>query len=327
MPDDPLLELARSGQLGQAEVLAAQTERMLEDRRSDALVEAFTGQWLELRKLAGASFDTNLYPQFSSELKDDLRRETLLFADSLLRENQPVIEFLIADYTFLNGRLAKFYDIEGIDKQSDFHRVSLAGSRRRGVLTHGSLLMLTSYPNRTSPTRRGNWILEAILGEEPPPPPDNVPDLDQTVTATPHLSLREQLEQHRVNPTCVSCHRTMDAIGFGLENYDAIGRWRDVDKDQTIDATGDLPSGEKFQSPQELIEILARRETDFVRHLSSKLLTFALGRGMEYYDRTTLDAIVTHTKTEGHRFQDIIQQVVLSRPFRMRRGPGLDQAR
>ena len=318
MPDDELFALARSGRLSDPDVLVKQVNRLLADQRSAAMIEGFFGQWLELRKLSSSSFDTALFPQYSTELKDDLRRETLLFVESLVRDNRPALELLVADYSFLNGRLAGFYGIDGIDKKADFRRVSLTGSRRQGVLTHGSLLMLTSYPNRTSPTRRGNWILEAILGEEPPPPPDNVPELERTQAAAPNLSLREQLEQHRVNPTCVSCHRTMDAIGFGFENFDAVGRWREKDKDRPIDSAGDLPSGEKFQSAHELIAILSRREEDFVRHLSSKLLTFALGRGVEYFDRVALDEIVQKTKPESHRFQDIIREVVLSRPFRMR---------
>ncbi|QDT36581.1 DUF1592 domain-containing protein [Stratiformator vulcanicus] len=318
MPDEELFELARTGQLSRPDVLAQQADRLLRDKRSDAMIDGFFGQWLELRKLSGASFDQNLFPQYSTELKDNLRQETLLFVESLVRENRPALELLVADYSFLNGRLARFYGIDGIGRKSDFQRVSLKGSQRQGVLTHGSLLMLTSYPNRTSPTRRGNWILEAILGEEPPPPPANVPELERTQAAAPDLSLREQLEQHRVNPSCVSCHRTMDAIGFGFENFDAIGRWRDHDKDRPIDSAGDLPSGESFQSSRELIAILSKREEDFVRHLSGKLLTFAIGRGVEYYDRVALDEIVQRTKPRSHRFQDLIREVVLSRPFRMR---------
>ena len=180
--------------------------------------------------------------------------------------------------------------------------------------------MLTSFPNRTSPTRRGNWILETILGEEPPPPPENVPELEQTRAASPELPLRQQLELHRVNVTCVSCHRTMDAIGFGFENFNAIGQWREREHDQPIDAAGDLPSGEKFNSPKELIHLLSQRQDDFVRHLASKLLTFGLGRGLEYYDRAALDEIVENTRSNGFRFQDIVREVVLSRPFRWHRG-------
>jgi hypothetical protein len=176
--------------------------------------------------------------------------------------------------------------------------------------------MLPSYPNRTSPTRRGNWILETILGEEPPPPPDNVPELAATQAAQPKLPLRKQLELHRTNAVCASCHRTMDSIGFGLENFDAIGRWRDRDQGQPIDSVGDLPSGEKFSTPRELVEILAKRKDDFARHLASRLLTYALGRGLEYTDRPALDEILKRTRADEFRFQDLIREVVLSRPFR-----------
>ena len=320
MPDDELLGLAAAGRLQDSEVLAQQVERMLADPRSAAFVEAFFGQWLELRKVLDVSVDRALFETFSTELKDDLRTETMLFVESIVRENRSAVDLLTADYSFLNGRLAEHYGIKGVDKKADFAKVSLVGTPRRGVLTHGSVLLLTSYPNRTSPTRRGNWILETILGEEPPPPPDNVPQLEQTQAASPDLPLRKQLELHRVNPTCVSCHRTMDAIGFGFENFDAIGRWREQDRGQPIDASGDLPSGETFAGPDELIGHLSRREAAFVRHLSGKLLTYALGRGLEYYDRPALDDIAAATRPDGYRFQDIVREVVLSRPFRLHRG-------
>ena len=282
MPDDTLLDLAAKGTLHEPQTLAAQVERLLADPRGAAFTEAFFGQWLGLRKVPEVTMDRGTFKTFSTELKDDLRRETTMFVESILRENRPALELLTADYSFLNGRLAAFYGIAGIDRKAEFQRVSLQGTPRQGVLTHGSLLMLTSYPNRTSPTRRGAWILETILGEEPPPPPPNVPELERTRAAAPNLSLREQLVQHRVNPTCVSC---------------------------------DLPGGKAFKSPQELIGILARRDEDFVRHLSSKLLTFALGRGVEYYDRVALDEIVRQTKPGGFRFRDLVREVALSRPF------------
>ena len=316
MPDDTLLDLAARGTLHEPQTLAVQTERLLGDARGAAFTEAFFGQWLGLRKVPEVTMDRTNFKTFSTELKDDLRRETSMFVESIVRENRPALELLTADYSFLNGRLAAFYGIPGIDRKAEFQRVSLRGTPRQGVLTHGSLLMLTSYPNRTSPTRRGAWILETILGEEPPPPPPNVPELERTRAAAPTLSLREQLVQHRVNPTCVSCHRTMDAIGFGLENFDGIGKWRGSDQGRPIDASGDLPGGKAFKTPQELIGILARRDEDFVRHLSSKLLTFALGRGVEYYDRVALDEIVRKTKPDGFRFRDLVREVVLSRPFR-----------
>jgi hypothetical protein len=319
-PDDTLLDLAAHKRLHAPDVLAAQIERMLADPRSGAFVEGFFGQWLELQKLMEVNVDRELYEAFSTELKDDLRTETTLFVESIVRENRSVLDLLTADFSFINGRLAKFYGIKGVVKDADFQRVSLAGTPRRGLLTHGGILMLTSYPNRTSPTRRGNWILETILGEEPPPPPQNVPELEQTQSASPDLPLREQLKLHTVNPTCVSCHRTMDAIGFGFEHFDAIGQWRDDDRGKQIDASGDLPSGETFTGAVELIEHLARREEAFVRHVAAKMLTFALGRGVEYYDRVAIDRIVEQTRGERYRFQDIIRQVVLSRPFRLQRG-------
>jgi len=315
MPDDTLLALAAKGTLHEPQTVAEQVERLLTDPRGAAFTEAFFGQWLDLRKVPEVTMDRGTFKTFSTELKDDLRRETTLFVESILRENRPALELLTADYSFLNGRLAAFYGIPGIHRKAEFQRVSLTGSPRQGVLTHGSLLMLTSYPNRTSPTRRGAWILETILGEEPPPPPPNVPELEQTRSAAPNITLREQLVQHRVNPTCVSCHRTMDAIGFGLENFDGIGQWRDTDQGKPIDASGDLPGGKAFKTPQELIAILSKRDEDFVRHLSSKLLTFALGRGVEYYDRVALDEIVRKTKPGGFRFRDLVREVAMSRPF------------
>jgi hypothetical protein len=314
-PDDELLALAAKGTLHEPQTLAAQAERLLADPRGAAFTEAFFGQWLDLRKVPEITMDRGAFKNFSTELKDDLRRETTLFVESIVRENRPALELLTANYSFMNGRLAAFYGIPGIDRKTEFQRVSLTGTPRQGVLTHGSLLMLTSYPNRTSPTRRGAWILETILGEEPPPPPPNVPELERTRAAAPNLSLREQLVQHRVNPTCVSCHRTMDAIGFGLENFDGIGKWRDQDQGRPIDASGDLPGGKAFKTPQELIGILSKRDEDFVRHLSSKLLTFALGRGVEYYDRVALDEIVRKTKPGGFRFRDLVREVAMSRPF------------
>jgi hypothetical protein len=320
MPDDELFALAAQGRLQDPAVLTAQVQRMLDDPRSEAFIEGFFGQWLGLRKLPDVSVDLKLFPDFSTELRDDLRRETTLFVTALVRDNLSALDMLTADYTYVNGRLAKFYGLPGVDKATaEFRRVSLAGTARQGILTHAGILLLTSYPNRTSPTRRGNWVLETILGEEPPPPPDNVPELEQTQAAAPDLPLRQQLERHRTDATCASCHRVIDAIGFGLENFDAIGRWRDRDRGQPIDPSGDLPSGEHFRSPRELIDILAKRDEDFARHLASRLLTYALGRGVEYYDRPARNAIVDHTRTEGFRFRDMIREVVLSRPFRWQR--------
>lgn len=320
MPDEELRRLADAGELSDAATLTRQVERMLGNPRSEAFVTNFFGQWLELRKLEGMRADPELFPDFSSELRADLAGETLQFAADLVRENRPAIELLTGEHTFANGRLAKFYGFPGIPKdQDEFVRVALGETPRRGVLTQGSVLFLTSYPNRTSPTRRGNWILTTILGDEPPPPPPDVPELEENEAVEEHLTLREQLVQHRVNPTCVSCHETMDAIGFGFENFDAIGRWREKDGGHPVDSAGVLPSGESFANAGELIEILAGKEEAFVSHLANRLLTFGLGRGTEYYDRLAVETIVANTKEDGHRFRDLIREVVLSRPFRMQR--------
>ncbi len=320
MPDEELLLLAEEGQLSLPAVTSRQIARLLADDRSEAFVENFFGQWLELRKLAGVRADAELFPEFSSELKDQLQRETLLFAGSIVRENRSALDLLKADYTYVNGELAAFYGVPGVPKGQDgFQRVSLAEAPRQGILTHGSILMLTSFPNRTSPTVRGNWILTNILGDEPPPPPPNVPELEDNEAVEEHLSLREQLIQHRTNATCASCHQTMDAIGFGLENFDAIGQWRTMDGEFPVDAGGELPTGEAFSDAKELVEILASREEEFVSHLVSRLLTFALGRGTEYYDRVAIEEILANTKGEGYRFQDLIREIALSRPFRMQR--------
>jgi len=320
MPDEELRRLAEKGQLSQPDVTARQVARLLADDRSQAFVKNFFGQWLELRKLAGVRADAELFPEFSSELKDQLQKETLLFAGSIVRENRSALDLLKADYTYINGELAEYYEIPGVPKgQDDFQRVSLAQAPRQGILTHGSILMLTSFPNRTSPTVRGNWILTNILGDEPPPPPADVPGLEDNEAVQEHLSLREQFIQHRTNATCASCHETMDAIGFGLENFNAIGQWRTMDGEFPVDAGGELPTGESFASAKELVEILASREEEFVSHLVSRLLTFALGRGTEYYDRIAIEEILANTQADGYRFQDLIREIALSRPFRLQR--------
>ena len=315
LPDEELFTLAARKQLTDPAVLAAQVDRMLRDPKSEAFIEGFFGQWLGLRKVLDVQVDRKLFPEFGTELREDFRRETLLFVSSLIQDNAGALNLLNADYTFLNERLAKFYGLKDPIKGSEFRRVSLAKTPRRGVLTHGSILTLTSYPNRTSPTRRGNWVLETLLGDEPPPPPENVPELASTQAAQPNLPLRKQLELHRINPSCVACHQTIDAIGFGFENFDAIGRWRDQDKGYPIDSSGELPGGAKFANPRELIEILCQRDEDFIRHLAGRMLTYALGRGVEYYDRPALDQILERTRGNGYRFRDLIREVVLSRPF------------
>ena len=321
MPDDELLQLAGDGRLSDEGVIAQQVDRMLDDPRSTALIENFAGQWLGLRKLhtAEISPDKTRYPQWNDQLRHDVERETLLFFESIVRENRSVLDLLDARYTFVNGRLAELYglpDVEG----DEFRKVDLTDTRRGGLLTQPSILVLTSYPDRTSPVRRGNWVLTNILGDEPPPPPPAVPSLEETRTANPNASLREQMELHRSDPNCASCHRVMDAIGFGLENFDAIGRWREQDGEHPIDSVGELPTGETFHGPAELIDILGSRKDEFTRCLTEKLLTYALGRGLEYYDRCAVDRIVSVTAADEYRFKTLVKAIATSRPFLLRTG-------
>ena len=322
MPDEELFALAESGEIQQDDVLAAQVKRMLAHPRSEHFKAEFFRQWLDLRKLRSLSIDDEVFKAFSLDLKRDVETETLLFVGSIIEDNGTILDMLTADYSFINKRIAKVYGIAGFES-SEFQRVSLRGMPRRGLLTQPSILMLTSYPNRTSPTKRGNWILEAILGDEPPDAPANVPTLEEAQASKPDLTLRDHLELHRTNPTCASCHATMDPIGLGLENFNAIGEWRVTDGGLPVNASGELPDGSTFDEPLELLEILIAREDDFARNFVRKLMTFALGRGLEYYDRVAVDDVLAHTAADGYRIVDIAQEVVLSRPFRLQRGDPL----
>lgn len=315
MPDEQLFELARSGELTKPDVLVAQAKRMLADPKSRALVDDFAGQWLQLRDVSRLQPDRDKFPAFDDELRTAMRRETELFFENMIRENRNVLEFLNADFTFVNERLAKHYGIDGITG-AEFQRVSLAAGRR-GVLTHAGILMLTSNPTRTSPVKRGKWILDNILAEPPPPPPANVPELDEDGETLG--SLREQMEQHRENPACAVCHTKMDAIGFGLENFDAIGAWRDRDGRFEINAGGELPGGHKFNGAGDLMQILAEeKKTEFSRCLTSKMLTYALGRGLSSYDRCAVNEIVAALEQGEYRFGNLVAAIVTSDPFTQR---------
>ncbi|MCA8994940.1 MAG: DUF1592 domain-containing protein [Planctomycetaceae bacterium] len=320
MPDDELFELAKQNRLHEPDVLEAQTRRMLKDERADALIENFAGQWLGLRKLATNEVapDPEVYPEFNDMVRYDFWKETELFFRDILRENRSIYDMVDARYTFVNDRLAKIYGIEGVEGP-EFRRVVLTDGHRAGLLTQGSILTLTSYPTRTSPVKRGQWVLENLLGTPPPAAPPVVPALEETQKANPNLSFREQLELHRKDPTCASCHKLMDDIGFGLQNFDAIGRWRERDGEFPIDATGTLPTGESFEGPIELIEILRNRKEQFGRCLSEKLLTYAIGRGVEYYDKCAIDEILAELERDD-RFETLVVAIVKSRPFLMRRG-------
>jgi hypothetical protein len=295
---------------------------MLKDPKAEALIRNFGGQWLNLRLLDEATRDPRRFPGFDERLRRAMQRETELLFETVLREDRSVLDFLTADFTFVNEVLAKHYGLPPRIQGDQFQRVTLSGTPRRGVLTQASILTLTSNPSRTSPVKRGKWILENILGTPPPEPPANVPPLEATQKATPNATLREQMVLHRKDPVCASCHRMMDDLGFGFENFDAVGRWRDRENDRPIDAAGELPSGERFTGAAELIRILGQRREEFARALTRKMLVYALGRGLQYYDQCTVDRVVAELKQNGDRFSVLIAGIVTSEPFRMRRGDG-----
>ena len=325
IPDEPLLALAEQGRLRDPLVLQQQVERMLDDPRAEAFVQNFGGQWLQLRNLETITPDPDAFPGFDESLRQAFRRETELFFGSVLRENRSVFDLLDADYTFLNQRLADHYGIRGV-YGPQFRRVALdpaTRARRGGLLGQGSILTVTSYPNRTSVVQRGKWILENLLGSPPPPPPPDVPDLKPKASDGRLLSMREQLNLHRANAVCASCHARMDPIGFALENYDGIGKWRNKDAGQTIDASGKLPDGTVFNGPAELKKILlAGHRDEFAMTVTEKLMTYALGRGLEARDAPTVRAILRETTKENYRLPALVRAVIRSQPFQMSRAAG-----
>ncbi len=320
IPDDELLKLAEEGRLKVPAVLQQQVRRLLDDPRSQALVNNFGGQWLHLRNLETITPDPDVYPVFDEGLRQSFRRETELFFESILRENRSVLELLDADYTFLNQRLAEHYGIRGV-YGPQFRRVALddsARANRGGLLGQGSILTVTSYPNRTSVVQRGKWVLENLLGAPPPPPPPDVPDLKPKGHDGRLLSMREQLDLHRANAICASCHIRMDPIGFALENYDGIGKWRTKDAGLPIDPSGRLPNGTRFSGPAELKKILLTGHRDeFVTTVTEKLLTYALGRGLESYDGPAVRAIMREAAKDNYRLPALISAIIASKPFRM----------
>jgi hypothetical protein len=317
MPDDQLLDLAQAGRLRAS--LDTQVDRMLADPRAAAFAENFAGQWLETRNLDVVKPDPEKFPEWDPELRDAMKRETSMFFEYVLRENRPVSDFLNADYTFLNERLARHYGIKGV-VGNEFRRVELpAGSTRGGVLSQASVLTVSSYPTRTSPVIRGKYVLQNILGTPPPPPPPDVPNLDEAAIGA-KMSMREQLEKHRADPTCAACHSKMDPLGFGLENFNAIGKWRDRDGNFAVDASGNLPNGKTFSSAAEMRAILTSQLPQFSRTLTEKMLTYALGRGLKPYDGRTVDSINQELERNGYKFQSLVHQIVNSLPFQSRRG-------
>ncbi len=320
MPDDRLFKLAEEKRLRKD--LPAEVRRMVDDPKSQQFVLNFGGQWLQIRNLDLVQPDAQIFSAFDSELRAAMRTETEMFFASLIAEKRSVLDLLTADYTFLNERLARHYGIAGI-QGAEFRRVSLKGTGRSGVVTHASILTITSNPGRTSPVKRGKWVLENLLAQAPPPPPPTVPPLDETKQAAEGASLRQRMEQHRADPLCSSCHSVMDPVGFSLEHFDGIGAWREKDGAFPVDASGLLPSGEKFNGAEGLARLISeKRREQFVRCLAEKVLTYALGRGLEYYDRCALDRITERVARDNYQFSSLIMAVIESVPFQMRRGEG-----
>ena len=324
LPDDELSRLALDKKLHEPDVLEKQVKRMLRDPKAQALVENFADQWLQIRNLKLVNPDRKRFPSFDDDLRNAMLKETELFIASIIREDRSLVELLDSDFTFLNERLAKHYGIEGV-QGDNFRKVKLKGNQRGGILTQASILTVTSNPTRTSPVKRGKWILEQILGTPPPAPPPNVPDLKDDKGGELKGTLRQRKEQHRANPSCANCHARMDPLGFGFENFDAIGAWREQDGDTPVDSSGLLPSGQTFRGPKELKAILKARDKDFANCLAEKLLTYAIGRGLEYYDVCAVDNIVEKTERDHYRFSRMILEVVRSDPFQKRKAKGAPQ--
>lgn len=318
MPDDTLMSLAAAGKLRTPGVLDAQVKRMLDDPRSAALADSFAAQWLEIRNLDVVKPDPQRFPEWDAELRDAMRTETTMFFDYVLRQNRPMADFLDARYTFLNERLAKHYGVPGVTGP-EFRKVELTTDQRGGILSQASVLTVSSYPTRTSVVIRGKYVLQEILGAPPPPPPPDVPPLDEAAVGT-SLSLRQQMEKHRSNAVCASCHSKMDPLGFGLENYDGIGKWRTMDGKFPVDSSGVLPNGKTFQTPSEMRAVLKSQLPQFAHCVIEKLMIYALGRGMAAPDRRVIDDIGRKLEAQGYPFQTAIYEVVRSMPFQMRRG-------
>jgi mono/diheme cytochrome c family protein len=324
VPDDELLDAAIHGTLKKETVWEQQVRRMLRDSRSKALVNNFATRWLELNKLAGVVPDTKLYPEFDENLRDAMMQETLLFIESEMREDRPVSELVTANYSFLNERLAKHYGIPDI-YGNNFRRIVSSDAMRAGLLSQASILTVTSYPNRTSVTMRGRWLLANMLGAPPPPPPPNIPLLKEAGANGQPKALRERMELHRQNPACASCHQRMDPLGFSLENFDADGKWRAEADGAPVDAAAALPDGSRFDGPNGLRALLASHKEDFVRTFTGKLLAYAIGRGIEYSDQPAVRKIARDVAPGDYRWSSVILGITESIPFRMGVAVGTDQ--
>ena len=304
-------------------MLQAQVERMLKDPKARALVDSFAAQWLRLRNLRSLSPIARDFPNFDNELREAFRIETELFFESIVREDRSVLDLLNADYTYVNERLARHYGIPNV-YGSHFRRVTVQQDARRGLLGQGSILTVTSYPNRTSPVLRGKWVLENILGTPPPAPPQDVPDIEENHPGEEARSLRARLEAHRRNPTCASCHRVMDPLGFALENFDGLGQWREKEPGGAIDPTGQLADGTPIDGPVALRKAVLERREMFVRTLTEKLMTYGLGRGIELDDRPLVREVARKAAARDYRWSAIVLGIVRSAPFQMKKAPAPD---
>jgi len=319
IPDDELVELAAAGRLGEPDVLEAQARRMLDDPRAETLTTNFATQWLHLRNLDAVRPDARVFPDFDDNLRQGFRRETELVFQSIVDDDRSVRDLLTASYTFLNERVARHYGVPGV-YGDHFRRVQLpSDSPRAGLLGHGSILTVTSYATRTSPVLRGKWILENLIGTPPPPPPPNVPPLEESRSSTDVVSMRERMVAHRQNPACAVCHRVMDPAGLSMENFDAIGRWRNTEGGAVIDASGSLPGSEDFDGVAGLRQAVLGRPEVFVGTMTEKLLIYALGRGLEHSDAPAIRTIVSASSADDYRFSSLILGIVQSSPFQMRR--------
>ena len=320
LPDDELIDIAAAGRLREPGVLQAQIARLLGDPRADAFIDNFFGQWLLLRNMRTVAPDPDAFPDFDENLREAMQQETALFVDSQVRDDRSVLDLLRADFTFLNERLARHYGVANV-YGNHFRRVNVAGRRRGGLLGQGSILTATSYPNRTSPTKRGLWVLENLLGAPPPPAPPEVPGLPDAdhPRQDRRLSMRERMEIHRISPVCASCHVLMDPLGFSLENYDGIGAWRTTEDGAPIDVASRLPDGSRFAGPAGLRDLLLGADERFAETVAEKLLTYALGRGIEYYDAPAVRGIARGAAANDYRWSSMVLGVVESTPFQMRR--------
>jgi hypothetical protein len=319
-PDEELLELASKNELSKADILDAQIDRMLADSRSDALIENFFAPWLQFSDLRSRVPDAKVFPSFDEKLREAILAEPRLAIGEIIRKDRSITELIDADYTYVNEALASHYGIEAVNGEA-MRRLELSNRRRGGMLTTAALLMAQADPGRTNVPRRGSFLTGTILGVRSPPPPPDVPELKESEASDKPMTLRERLEEHRSNPQCASCHAKIDPLGFGLENYDAIGVWRDQEVGKPIDASGALPNGRSFNGPVELKDILLEGKDEFTQTFVSHLLIYALGRGPIPTDKCVMDEVVENAKTHEYRFASIVRSIINSYPFRHRRNP------